>query len=183
MNGERVLGELLTGVALLAVALLTLATVLAHCDGGGAGRWSSLPRARRSVLSRPPAVPRCFGDGATATKRTSSTRTRRSKPFESETAESKLIERGDFDRGVRLAAQPFKGTDQEALTVCSEIGNHKPRCGSEVRFIFPAASRQNPLRVLEMLGWIEAMTAIVAETRAVQVELRTAATGRKKKRP
>jgi hypothetical protein len=69
------------------------------------------------------------------------------------------------------------------LIACSEIGNYKRGRGSEVRFTFPAASRQNPLRLLDMQGWIEALTAIVAETRIVQAELRTAATtGKKKKR-
>jgi hypothetical protein len=67
------------------------------------------------------------------------------------------------------------------LIVCSEIGNYKRGRGSEARFTFPAASRQNPLRLLEMQGWIEAMTAIVAETRVVQTEFRTAATTGKKK--
>jgi len=97
-------------------------------------------------------------------------------------ADSKLIEREVFDWGVRLTAEPFKGTEQEALIVCAEIGNYKPRRGSEIRFTFPAASRQNPLRLLDMQGWIEALTAIVAETRVVQTELRTAATGTKKKK-
>jgi hypothetical protein len=69
------------------------------------------------------------------------------------------------------------------LIACSEIGNYKRGRGSEVRFTFPAASRQSPLRLLDMQGWIEALTAIVAETRIVQAELRTAATtGKKKKR-
>jgi len=81
-----------------------------------------------------------------------------------------------------LTAQPFKGTEQEALFICSEISNYRPGRGSEARITFPAASRQNPLRVPHMQGWIEAMTAIVAETKNVQAELRTAATGGKKKR-
>ena len=100
-------------------------------------------------------------------------------------ADSQLIDREVFDWGVRLTAQPFKGTEQQALIVCSEIGNYKPGRGSEVRITFPAASRQNPLRLLDMQGWIEALTALVAETRVVQTELRTAATSstsKKKKR-
>ena len=68
------------------------------------------------------------------------------------------------------------------MIVCSEIGNYKRGRGSEVRFTFPAASRQNPLRLLDMQGWIEALTAIVAETRNVQAGLRMAATTDKKKR-
>lgn len=95
--------------------------------------------------------------------------------------DSKLIEREVFDWGVRLTARPFKGTEQQVLFICSEISNYRPGRGSEVRITFPAASRQNPLRLLHTQGWIEAMTAIVAETRNVQEQLRTEATGTSKK--
>jgi len=93
-----------------------------------------------------------------------------------------MIDREVFDWGVRLTAQPFKGTEQEPLVICSEIGNYRPGRGSEVRITFPAASRQNPLRLLDAQIWGEAMAAIVAETRVVQTELRTAATAGKRKR-
>jgi len=96
-------------------------------------------------------------------------------------ADSKLIDREVFDWGVRLTARPFKGTEQQALSICSEIGNYKGRRGAEVNITFPAAARQNPLRLLDAQAWIEAMTAIVAETRIVQTELRTAATSKKKR--
>lgn len=67
------------------------------------------------------------------------------------------------------------------MVICSEIGNYRPRRGAEARITFPAASRQNPLRLLDAQIWGEAMAAIVAATRAVQAELRTAATGKKKR--
>jgi len=96
-------------------------------------------------------------------------------------ADSKLIDREVFDWGVRLTARPFKGTEQQAFVIYSEIGNYKGRRGAEVNISFPAATR---LRLLDAQAWIEAMAAIVAETRIVQAELRTAATtpGKKKKR-
>ena len=96
-------------------------------------------------------------------------------------ADSKLIDREVFDWGVRLTARPFKGTEQDAFVICSEISNYKGRRGAEVTITFPAATRQNPLRLLDAQGWIEAMTAIVAESRGVQLELRMAATGKKKR--
>jgi hypothetical protein len=97
-------------------------------------------------------------------------------------ADSQLIDREVFDWGVRLTARPFKGTEQQAFVIYSEIGNYKGRRGAEVNISFPAATR---LRLLDAQGWIEAMAAIVAETRIVQAELRTAATtasSKKKKR-
>jgi hypothetical protein len=93
-----------------------------------------------------------------------------------------MIDREVFDWGVRLTAQPFKGTEHRAMTICSEIGNYRPRRGAEIRITFPAASRENPLRLLDAQIWGEAMLKIVAETRAVQAELRSAATGNKKNR-
>ena len=80
-----------------------------------------------------------------------------------------------------MTASPFKGTEQAAMVICSEIGNYRSRRGAEVRITFPAASRQNPLRLLDAQIWGEAMAAIVAATRTVQAELRMAATGKKKR--
>ena len=80
-----------------------------------------------------------------------------------------------------MTASPFKGTEQAAMVICSEIGNYRSRRGAEARITFPAASRQNPLRLLDAQIWGEAMDAIVAATRAVQAELRMAAAGKKKR--
>jgi hypothetical protein len=93
-----------------------------------------------------------------------------------------MMDRDVFDWGVRLTARPFKGTEHEALTICCEIDHYKRGCGSKVSIIFPAVSRQRLLRLLDAQTWGEAMDAIVAETRAVQSELRTAATSKKKRR-
>jgi hypothetical protein len=93
-------------------------------------------------------------------------------------ADSQLIDREVFDWGVRLTARPFKGTEQQAFVIYSEIGNYKGRRGAEVNISFPAAAR---LRLLDAQAWIEAMSAIVAESRNVQGEFRTSATTGKKK--
>jgi hypothetical protein len=92
-----------------------------------------------------------------------------------------MIDREVFDWGVRLTASPFKGMEQAAMVICSEIGNYRAGRGAEIRITFPAASRQNPLRLLDAQAWGEAMAAIVAETRIVQAELRMAANAGKKK--
>jgi hypothetical protein len=92
--------------------------------------------------------------------------------------DSELIDREVFDWGVRLTARPFKGTERQAFVIHSEIGNYKGRRGAEVNISFPAATR---LRLLDAQAWIEAMSAIVAESRNVQAELRTAATSKKKR--
>lgn len=93
-------------------------------------------------------------------------------------AESKLIDREVFDWGIRLTARPFKGTEQQAFVIYSDISNYKGRRGAEVNISFPAATH---LRLLDAQAWIEAMAAIVAETRIVQAELRSAATGKNKR--
>jgi len=110
-------------------------------------------------------------------------RTRRTKKPTVAAEEEKMIEREAFDWGVRLTAHPFKGTENQALVIRSEIGLYKPGRGCEVRITFPAASMQNPLRLLDAQTWAEAMTAIIDQTRAVQAELRTAANkaGKKKR--
>jgi len=98
---------------------------------------------------------------------------------ESKMAASQPIDREVFDWGVRLTARPFQGTERQAFVIYSEIGNYKGRRGAEVNISFPAATR---LRLLDAQAWIDAMSAIVAESRNVQAELRTAATSKKKKR-
>jgi hypothetical protein len=113
-----------------------------------------------------------LGDGITATKRTSSTKTGKSPAA---TEERKAIEREAFDWGVRLTAHPFKGTENQVMVIRSEIGHHKPGRGCEVRITFPAASMQSPLRLVDAQAWCEAMNAIIADTRAVQAEMRTSA--------
>jgi hypothetical protein len=113
-------------------------------------------------------------------KRTSPTKTRKSESIVV-TEESKMIDREVFDWGIRLTAHPFKGTEQQALFICSEIGNYKAGRGSEVSITFPAVSRQNPLRLLDAQTWGEAIDAIVAETRVMQAEMRTAASKKKKR--
>ncbi len=92
-----------------------------------------------------------------------------------------MIDREVFDWGIRLTARPFKGTEQQALFICSEIGNYKAGRGSEISIYFPAISRQAPLRLLDAQTWGEAMDALVAETRVVQAEMRTAASKKKKR--
>ena len=113
---------------------------------------------------------------------TTKKRTRRTKKATVAAEEEKMIERETFDWGIRLTAHPFKDTENQALLIRSEVGVYKPGRGCEVRITFPAASMQNPLRLLDAQTWAEAMTAIIDQTRVVQAELRTAATSKKKKR-
>ena len=115
-----------------------------------------------------------------ATKQASRKKRRKSKP-EVVTEELKMIDRENFDWGVRLTAHPFQGTRNDAMVIRSEIGVHKPGRGCEIRITFPAASMQNPLRLLDAQSWAEALTAIIADTRAVQAEMRTAAETKKKR--
>ena len=98
------------------------------------------------------------------------------------TEEEQMIERETFDWGVRLTAHPFKGTENAALVIRSEIALFKPGRGCEVRITFPAASTQNPLRLLDARTWDAAMTAIIEQTQAVQAELRPAAKKATKKK-
>lgn len=85
-----------------------------------------------------------------------------------------MIIREAFDWGVRLTAQPFKGTERSTLVIRSEIRNYRPGRGSEIIITFPAASMQTLLRLPDAQVFCEAMTAIITETRAVQTEMRTA---------
>ncbi len=97
-------------------------------------------------------------------------------------AGSRLIDRDVFDWGVRLTARSFKETERQVCVIYSEIGNYKGRRGGQVNIGFPAAAR---LRLLDAQTRIEAISAIVAESKIVQAELRTAATSttsKKKKR-
>ena len=98
------------------------------------------------------------------------------------TDDQKMIDREAFDWGVRLTAHPFQGTENHALVIRSEIRNYRAGRGSEVYITFPAASLQNPMRLLDAQTWHAALGAIIADTRAVQTEMRTAAssTGKKK---
>lgn len=111
-----------------------------------------------------------------ATKRTRPTRKSESIVV---TDEPKMIDREAFDWGIRLTANPFRGTDKHALVIRSEIRNYRAGRGSEVYITFPAASLQTPLRLLDAQTWHTALGAIIDDTRAVQTELRTAATGKK----
>jgi hypothetical protein len=108
--------------------------------------------------------------------------TRRTKKPAVAVEEEEMIEREAFDWGIRLTAHPFKGTENEALVIRSEVALFKPGRGCEVRITFPAASTQNPLRLLDAQTWAAAMGAIIEKTRAVQAELRPAAKKATKKK-
>jgi hypothetical protein len=101
--------------------------------------------------------------------------TRRTKRPSVAVEEKEMIERETFDWGIRLTAHPFKGTGNDMMVIRSEVALFKPGRGCEVRITFPAASTQNPLRLLDAQTWAAAMAAIVEQTRAVQAELRPAA--------
>jgi len=91
------------------------------------------------------------------------------------TEEKTVIDREVFDWGVRLVARPFRGTANHSVTINAEIRNYRAHRGSEVLITFPAASMQRPLRLLDAQVWHAAFGAIIAATRAVQTEMRTAA--------
>jgi len=114
-----------------------------------------------------------------ATKRANPTKKGKAKPVAA-TEERKTIDREVFDWGVRLTARPFEGTVNHAMIIRSEIGNYKSGRGSEIRITFPGASMQQPLRLLDAQTWHEALGAIIADTRIVQNEMRTAAAGKKR---
>ncbi len=101
--------------------------------------------------------------------------TRRTKRPSVAVEEERMIERETFDWGIRLTAHPFKGTGNDAMVIRSEIALFKPGRGCEVRITFPAASTQNPLRLLDAQTWAAAMGAIIEQTRAAQAELRPGA--------
>jgi len=90
------------------------------------------------------------------------------------------VEREVFDWGVRLSARPLAGANA-ALIIKSEVAVWKPGKGSEVRITFSGTSMVSPLRLLDAQSWTEALTAIIADTRAVQAEMRTAAETKKKR--
>ena len=112
-----------------------------------------------------------------ATKRTSAGKKEDSTTAAAE--ESKLIDREEFGWGVRLTAAPFRANDRHDLTIRSEIRNYRAGRGAEVYITFPAASLKTPLRLLDAQTWHAALGAIIDGTRAVQSELRAAATGKK----
>ena len=89
--------------------------------------------------------------------------------------EQGAIQREAFDWGVRLTARPFEGTANHGMIIRSEIGKHKPGRGCEIRITFPAASMQQPLRLLDAQAFHQALGAIIADTRIVQNEMRAAA--------
>ena len=122
-----------------------------------------------------------------AAKRTSPTRKGKPKPVAATkpvaaSEERRTIDREVFDWGVRLTARPFEGTVNHAMIIRSEIGNYKSGRGSEIRITFPGASMQQPLRLLDAQTWHEALGAIIADTRIVQNEMRTAAAASGKKK-
>lgn len=103
----------------------------------------------------------------------------KSKP-EVVTEEENLIDREVFDWGVRLTAQPFRGTAQHSMTITSEIRNYRERRGSEVLITMPAVTTQRPFRLIDARAWHGALGSIIKETTAVQVEMRTRSKGKKK---
>ena len=92
------------------------------------------------------------------------------------------IEREVSDWGVRITVHPFKGTKNQAMVIRSEVGRYKAGRGYEVRITFSAALLQSPLRLLDAQTWCEAMSAIIAETRAVKAKMKTEASRPKRKR-
>ncbi len=93
-----------------------------------------------------------------------------------------MIERETFDWGVCLTVHPLKATKNQSLVIRSEVRNYRAGRGCEVRITFSAASLESPLRLLDAQTWREALSAIIADTRAVQAEMKATAGSAGKKR-
>ena len=85
-----------------------------------------------------------------------------------------MIERQSLAWGVRLTVRPFASGEYQNLLIQSEISHYKAGRGSEIRITFSGAA-MTPLRIIDAQTWHEAMGAIINETRAVVVEMKTAA--------
>ncbi|MFZ5833155.1 MAG: hypothetical protein ACOY3P_23965 [Planctomycetota bacterium] len=85
------------------------------------------------------------------------------------------IKREVFDWGVRLTVQPFMAGENQLLAIRSEIGNYRYNRGCDVRITFPGVSL-TPLRVVDAQTWHGALGEIIKQTRAVEVEMKAAAT-------
>ena len=103
------------------------------------------------------------------------TNPKRAAPAEDGPEEKSVIARETFPWGVRVTARPLQGTENATLVITAEIRNYQGPRGSEVLITFPAASTQRPLRLLDAQAWHAALGAIIADTRAVQAEMRSAA--------
>lgn len=92
-----------------------------------------------------------------------------------------MISREVFNWGVRLTAHPFKGN--QTTVIRSEIRSYNAGRRSEVRITFSAASTDRPMRLLDAQTWWKDLSAIIADTRAVQAEMKAAAgsAGKKKR--
>ena len=80
-----------------------------------------------------------------------------------------MIKREELDWGIQLTIRPFADKSQE---IRAEIVNPRPGRGPEVKISFAGATFADPLKLVEAQTWIEAMTALITETRSVMAEIK-----------
>jgi hypothetical protein len=64
-----------------------------------------------------------------------------------QSTEETMIERENFDWGIRLTAHPFKDGDHSDLMIQADIGPYKHNRGSDVRITFTGVPAAAPLRL------------------------------------
>ena len=87
-----------------------------------------------------------------------------------------MVQREEFDWGLRLTAQPFTSGPNQGHVIQAEIGPYRYNRGSEIRITFPAVTGATPLRLGDAQVWSEAMLAIINETRGVVAQMKADAT-------
>ncbi len=85
-----------------------------------------------------------------------------------------MIQREVFNWGVKLSVKPLP-TTKPTLALHAEISHPKPSRSVEAGLSFSGVSQADPLRIVEAQTWIEALTALVQETRGVIAELKNEA--------
>ena len=86
-----------------------------------------------------------------------------------------MIQREVFDWGVVLTTQPFATSKSlNTLTIRSEIGLPRSTRASMVKISFTGVTIVSPLDMTQAATWASAMQAIVAESRSVAAEMKSA---------
>jgi hypothetical protein len=80
-----------------------------------------------------------------------------------------MIKREEQEWGIQLTIRPFADKPQE---IRAEIVNPRPGRGPEVKISFTGVTFSDPLKLVESQTWIEAMTALITETRSVMAEIK-----------
>lgn len=88
-------------------------------------------------------------------------------------AEPPSIHREKMAWGVRLTFHPFNSDSQFAnMEITADVNTPKPKRGAEIKVWFSGVPVTSPLRISELMAWIEALRAMDAEARKVGEELK-----------